>query len=629
MRSPRRSTLASVVVALVAIISATSACSEDVDSGASAGGSPTSVDAGSAACADAPSIVECVPEGSMLSELLPDSPTAATGIPIRIGMINQEGTALGSFPELTAAARSGGRRSSTPSSTASTVDRSSCVTCITTFSPRSPRACAQELVSKEVARSSAGSTSGQRLDPVLEQNQHPVRRRHPHQLRRDALSPSRSSSAAACPGRSPPSGWGSTPSRSSTPEGGVVYGDFASIKARGSTTASRRQEARRHRRGRHPVPGHDHRHPAGAHQGQRGQPRCHLHRGRRQRLHADDEDRARAGHHAPPSTWSARARRPRSPTRSARRWRAASSASKGPRRPRTPTPTVYFDAVAKYDYEAQAAGTVAFRGIMNLYAAMRRAGCRTRSRRTRSSRVPRAAKDHRSFSGHHYTCDGEQIADYPAFCAPQQILGTAGRDDALTGWIDVPDWCGLSARARTDHHQYLQRRAPAGAGSVIAVLAIGIVLTYRASDVVNFAHAAMGMFLAYAYYGAAQLRRARAPSRRRRPGVASSSASPSDVHVSIVRPCSPRCPSPWSSPRCSVPSCTCSSSDRSGSRRRWPRSSPRSACSSTCVRHATALGGGTGAASLQLKSLLPDGVVHFGDVVVPTSSFVLAGDRRS
>ena len=36
---------------------------------------------------------------------------------------------------------------------------------------------------------------------------------------------------------------------------------------------------------------------------------------------------------------------------------------------------------------------------------------------------------------------------------------------------------------------------------------------------------------------------------------------------------------------------------------------------------------GTGAASLQLKSLLPDGVVHFGDAVVPTSSFVLAGDR--
>lgn len=38
-----------------------------------------------------------------------------------------------------------------------------------------------------------------------------------------------------------------------------------------------------------------------------------------------------------------------------------------------------------------------------------------------------------------------------------------------------------------------------GAGAVIAALALGIVLTYRASGVVNFAHAAMGMFLAYTY----------------------------------------------------------------------------------------------------------------------------------
>ncbi len=38
-----------------------------------------------------------------------------------------------------------------------------------------------------------------------------------------------------------------------------------------------------------------------------------------------------------------------------------------------------------------------------------------------------------------------------------------------------------------------------GAGSVVAALAIGVVLTYRASGVVNFAHAAVGMWLAYIY----------------------------------------------------------------------------------------------------------------------------------
>ena len=49
----------------------------------------------------------------------------------------------------------------------------------------------------------------------------------------------------------------------------------------------------------------------------------------------------------------------------------------------------------------------------------------------------------------------------------------------------------------SSHLQYLLLGT--GGGAVIAALALGIVLTYRASGVVNFAHAAMGMFLAYTY----------------------------------------------------------------------------------------------------------------------------------
>jgi ABC-type branched-subunit amino acid transport system permease subunit len=47
------------------------------------------------------------------------------------------------------------------------------------------------------------------------------------------------------------------------------------------------------------------------------------------------------------------------------------------------------------------------------------------------------------------------------------------------------------------HLQYLHLGM--GSGAVIAALALGILLTYRASGVVNFAHAGMGMFLAYTY----------------------------------------------------------------------------------------------------------------------------------
>ncbi|HMT62990.1 MAG TPA: branched-chain amino acid ABC transporter permease, partial [Microthrixaceae bacterium] len=39
-----------------------------------------------------------------------------------------------------------------------------------------------------------------------------------------------------------------------------------------------------------------------------------------------------------------------------------------------------------------------------------------------------------------------------------------------------------------------------GGGAVIASLALGLVLTYRTSGVVNFAHAAIGTYIAFAYF---------------------------------------------------------------------------------------------------------------------------------
>ena len=52
----------------------------------------------------------------------------------------------------------------------------------------------------------------------------------------------------------------------------------------------------------------------------------------------------------------------------------------------------------------------------------------------------RAATDRPSFDGHPYTCDGKQVPDLPALCAPQQILVVHedGGLAQLTDWIDVP-----------------------------------------------------------------------------------------------------------------------------------------------------------------------------------------------
>ena len=39
-----------------------------------------------------------------------------------------------------------------------------------------------------------------------------------------------------------------------------------------------------------------------------------------------------------------------------------------------------------------------------------------------------------------------------------------------------------------------------GAGAAIAALALGVVVTHRTSGIINFAHAAVGMFVAFSYY---------------------------------------------------------------------------------------------------------------------------------
>ena len=77
---------------------------------------------------------------------------------------------------------------------------------------------------------------------------------------------------------------------------------------------------------------------------------------------------------------------------------------------------------AKYDYEAQGAGTVAFRAAINLYAQLRELGAEGITPDAILAAF-RGAVDAPSFFGHPYTCDGEQLDGYPAFCAPQQSLG--------------------------------------------------------------------------------------------------------------------------------------------------------------------------------------------------------------
>ena len=87
-------------------------------------------------------------------------------------------------------------------------------------------------------------------------------------------------------------------------------------------------------------------------------------------------------------------------------------------------------------FDPVGAGTVTFRSMMNLWAAMVQLDEVTPEALTAalSSTV-----EEPSFMGHPYTCDGEQLSELPAMCSPHQILARleGGELIQIGDWIDV------------------------------------------------------------------------------------------------------------------------------------------------------------------------------------------------
>jgi branched-chain amino acid transport system substrate-binding protein len=103
---------------------------------------------------------------------------------------------------------------------------------------------------------------------------------------------------------------------------------------------------------------------------------------------------------------------------------------------------LYQDAVDRYaTAPAGGGGTVTFRATMNVWAMLSDLGADvTPAAAAESLRSSRATA---SFWGHPYTCDGNQIPGLPALCAPQQTLMKILRDGddptfVVDDWIDVP-----------------------------------------------------------------------------------------------------------------------------------------------------------------------------------------------
>jgi branched-chain amino acid transport system substrate-binding protein len=101
---------------------------------------------------------------------------------------------------------------------------------------------------------------------------------------------------------------------------------------------------------------------------------------------------------------------------------------------------LYAAVIERYgdDLDPIGAGTVTFRSFMNLYALLRGLDAGTIDAEAITAALGEQV-DTPSFMGHPYTCDGEQFEGLPAMCSPQQILARM-QDRTLTqlgSWIDV------------------------------------------------------------------------------------------------------------------------------------------------------------------------------------------------
>ena len=101
---------------------------------------------------------------------------------------------------------------------------------------------------------------------------------------------------------------------------------------------------------------------------------------------------------------------------------------------------LYQEVAAAYGdgFDPVGAGTVSFRSFMNLYRVL--VGLDPDQITPAAiSKALEAQVDAPNYMGHPYTCDHEQLAGLPALCSPQQILAEM-RDGELFqtgGWIDV------------------------------------------------------------------------------------------------------------------------------------------------------------------------------------------------
>ncbi|MBX3284400.1 MAG: ABC transporter substrate-binding protein [Actinobacteria bacterium] len=422
------------VVVLAALVTGVSACSEPEPEATTA---ETTTTARPAAGCETDDLLACA-RRSTIGDLVPDEPTKADGEPIVLGMVNQENTAAGSFPELSQAVQAGiefvneelGGVDGRPLELQ---------VCNTKFSTEGSTACAQQFVEAKVPAVLGGIDVFGTAIETLDDNGVPyiggIPVSAPSVERRNSFQWSGGS-------------WGAAVAFADyairevkAKKVAIVYGEFGSITQSAEYAEKVLDDA-----GvavqlvPYPILSTDISSPLGA--ALSGDPDAIV------VLAADTgckpafQGIEASGTDAQIFYVGACA----APTILADVDTSATDGGifnvEGPIDRADPAPdfTLYSAIIERYGdgLDPVGAGTVSFRSFMNLYAVLRELGADGIGPKaiidSLSSKV-----DEPSFMGHPYTCDGKQFDGLPAMCSPQQILAVM-KDRNLTqvgDWVDV------------------------------------------------------------------------------------------------------------------------------------------------------------------------------------------------
>ena len=380
-------------VALVLLVLAASGCVEKTTVVQES--SPTSAPVSQGGeRADGPTVVSQFPGVDTSFGTLPREPVAAgTDNPIVVGMINQENTPLGSFPEIRLAAESAVKWINTE---LGGVDGRpiQLETCITTFSVEKSQACAQEMVQKGAVAVTGGiDVSSNGSVPILEQNQLPLIGGVP--VNNDEM---QSPISFQFSGGSPGAMAAFADYAANTQHAKkvvVIYGDYAPIKeaaVKYGSAVLKRNGVSDVTEIAYPITSTDFL-----------------------------PTMTKAKQLEPDAIFLAAA-----DTACAPAMKTAYDLGI--------TAKMYLVGACAAPAIADLVGEAAVSGrIFNIEGPLIETG-------PPEAAIYGAAVDHPSFNGHNYTCDGKQVPDLPALCAPQEIL-VEHRDGTLaqlTDWIDVP-----------------------------------------------------------------------------------------------------------------------------------------------------------------------------------------------